>query len=168
MGKDRPFTRRFQQLASPSLREPVACTPAAGGEQGPVEHQVPLLRQRLLVPRLACADLAEWNAKLGDRCRRLAAVQAHPELVERTVAQVFREEPPRLLGVPAPLEAYQEQPVRVCTTARLADDTNRDSVEADRVGQTVMRRADAEGMVVVEAGEVVGEPLRQFGRPQVV
>ena len=40
MGKDRVFNRRFQNLASYYLFDPVACTPAAGWEKGQVENQV--------------------------------------------------------------------------------------------------------------------------------
>jgi len=40
MGKDRDFNRRFQNLASHYLFEPVACTPTAGWEKGQVESQV--------------------------------------------------------------------------------------------------------------------------------
>jgi len=57
--------------------------------------------------------------------------------------------------------------VRVSTTALVAYDTNRYSVEADMVGKTVMVRAYAERIVVVEAGEVIGEHPRLFGRHQV-
>lgn len=167
LGKDRTFNRRFQQLVSHYLVEPVACTPAAGWEKGQVENQVQFLRQRLFVPRLQCADLTQLNAELRDRCRRLAAVHAHPEFVERTVAQVFAEEQSGLLRVHAPFEAYKEQPVRVSTTALVAYDTNRYSVAADMVGKTVMLRAYAERIVVVEAGAVIGEHPRQFGRHQV-
>jgi hypothetical protein len=167
LGKDRTFNRRFQQLASHYLFEPVACTPAAGWEKGQVENQVQFLRQRLFVPRIQCADLAQLNAELRDRCRRLAASHPHPELPERTVAEVFAEEQPHLLQIGVPFQAYKEQPVRVSTTALVAYDTNRYSVEADMVGKTVMVRAYAERIVVVEAGEVIGEHPRLFGRHQV-
>jgi transposase len=40
MGKDRTFNKRFQNLASHYLFEPIACTPAAGWEKGQVENQV--------------------------------------------------------------------------------------------------------------------------------
>jgi len=39
VGKDRVFNRRFAQMCSHYLVEPVACTPAAGWEKGQVENQ---------------------------------------------------------------------------------------------------------------------------------
>ena len=40
VGKDRAYNRRFQQMCSHYLVEPVACTPASGWEKGQVENQV--------------------------------------------------------------------------------------------------------------------------------
>jgi transposase len=45
-GKDRVFNRRFQNMASHYLFDPVACTPAAGWEKGQVENQVGVVRHR--------------------------------------------------------------------------------------------------------------------------
>jgi hypothetical protein len=101
-GKDRLFNRRFQQLASHYLVEPVACTPAAGWEKGQVENQVSFLRRRVFTPRLQFADLTELNQWLADRCHTLAAGHPHPECKDRTVAAYFAEEQSRLLNVRAP------------------------------------------------------------------
>lgn len=45
-GKERLYNRRFLQMASHYLVEPVACTPASGREKGQVESQVGTVRQR--------------------------------------------------------------------------------------------------------------------------
>lgn len=166
-GKDRTFHRRFQQLASHYLLEPVACTPAAGWEKGQVENQVGFIRQRMFVPRLKFADLDELNRWLSDRCRTLAAGHRHPEFKDRTVAEVFAEEEPRLAHVGVPFEGYKEIPVRVTTTSLVAYDTNRYSVDAGSAGRTVMLRAYAHRIVAVDAGVVVGEHSRLFSRHQV-
>lgn len=166
-GKDRTFNGRFLQLASHYLVEPVACTPAAGWEKGQVENQVQFLRQRLFVPRRKCADLAELNERLRDGCRLLAAGHRHPEFLDRKIAEVFAEEQPRLLRVNTSFGGYKEMPVRVSTTSLVAYDTNRYSVDSVAVGRTVMLRAYADRIVVVEAGIVIGEHPRLFGRHQV-
>ena len=51
-GKARRFNRRFEQMCSHYLIEPVACTPASGWEKGQVENQVGLVRERFFSPRL--------------------------------------------------------------------------------------------------------------------
>lgn len=167
-GKERTFNARFQQLASHYLVEPVACTPAAGWEKGQVENQVQFMRQRLFTPRLKFTDLAALNQWLADRCRTLAAGHRHPEDRTRTVAEVFAEEQPRLLHVPVPFTGAKEVPVRISTTALIAYDGNRYSVEATAVGRPALLRAFAERIVVVQDGVVIADHPRHFGRHQVV
>ena len=77
LGKDRRFNRRFLQMCSHHLVEPVACTPAAGWEKGRVENQVGNLRGRLFTPRPRLASYAELNAWLADRCVAHARATAH-------------------------------------------------------------------------------------------
>ena len=52
VGKDRRYNRRFMQMCSHYLVDPVACTPASGWEKGQVENQVGLVRERFFTPRL--------------------------------------------------------------------------------------------------------------------
>ena len=52
VGKGRLYNRRFLQMCSHYLVDPVACTPASGWEKGQVENQVGLVRQRFFTPRL--------------------------------------------------------------------------------------------------------------------
>src|SRR5262245_2797876 len=52
VGKGRLYNRRFLQMCSHYLVEPVACTPASGWEKGQVENQVGLVRERFFTPRL--------------------------------------------------------------------------------------------------------------------
>jgi transposase len=51
IGKDRQYIRRFPQMCSHHLVDPVAYAPAAGWEKGHVENQVGLVRERFLTPR---------------------------------------------------------------------------------------------------------------------
>src|SRR5712671_5071654 len=46
VGKQRLYNRRFLQMCSHYLVDPVACTPASGWEKGQVENQVGLVRER--------------------------------------------------------------------------------------------------------------------------
>lgn len=168
MGKDRTFNRRFQNLASHYLFEPVACTPAAGWEKGQVESQVKFMRQRLFVPRLKFADLDELNQWLEDRCRTLAAGHKHPEFKDGTVAEYFAQEQMQLMTVGSWFDAYKETPARVSTTALVSYDRNRYSVQASAVGSTVMIRAYADRIVIIQDGNVIGEHRRRFGRDKII
>ena len=50
--QQRLYNRRFLQMCSHYLVDPVACTPASGWEKGQVENQVGLVRERFFTPRL--------------------------------------------------------------------------------------------------------------------
>ena len=64
VGKDRIYNRRFLQMCSHYLVDPVACTPASGWEKGQVENQVGLVRERFFTPRLRFKTYDEMNAWL--------------------------------------------------------------------------------------------------------
>jgi transposase len=76
VGKQRLYNRRFLQMCSHYLVEPVACTPASGWEKGQVENQVGLVRERFFTPRLQFKTLNELNAWLLDK--RIATVMRFP------------------------------------------------------------------------------------------
>ncbi len=80
VGKERAYNRRFLELCSHHLVEPVACTPGAGWEKGQVERQVGDVRGRLFVPIPRGGSYAEINAWLMDRCIEDAKKRPHPTI----------------------------------------------------------------------------------------
>jgi transposase len=165
VGKARQFNRKFLQMASHYLIEPVACTPGAGWEKGQIENQVGRVRENVFSPRLRCKDLAELNALLTHRCVQLSQAIAHPEQRERTRWEVF-EASERALLVPlaAPFEGCAEREVRVSSTALVHVDRNRYSVDCRYAGKTVSLRTYAERIVAMAEGKLVGEHVRSFER----
>jgi hypothetical protein len=101
VGKDRLYNRRFLQMCSHYLVDPVACTPASGWEKGQVENQVGLVRERFFTPRLRFKNLDELNAWLLDQCIAYAKAHRHPELAEQTIWEVFEAERPSSCPMPA-------------------------------------------------------------------
>jgi transposase len=77
IGKDRLYNRRFLQMCSHYLVDPVACTPGSGWEKGQVENQVGLVRERFFTPRLRFKNYEELNAWLLDRCIAYAKAHRH-------------------------------------------------------------------------------------------
>jgi transposase len=117
-GKARQYNRKFLQMASHYLIEPVACTPAAGWEKGQIENQVGHVRENIFTPRLRCADLAELNALLARRCVQMAQSTTHPEQRERTRWEVFEAcERAVLVPLAAQFEGCAEREVRVSSTS---------------------------------------------------
>jgi transposase len=166
-GKGRIFNSRFLQLASHYLFEPVACTPASGWEKGQVENQVSFIRKRLFTPRRKFADIDALNEWLQEQSHQLAATQEHPDFKGRTIAEVYADEKQYLHEVSIPFEGYRERPVRVSTTALVAYDSNRYSVDASAAGKNVMLRAYADRVVIMDEDSVIGEHKRQFDKNQV-
>lgn len=167
-GKDRRFNRRFLQMCSHHLVEPVACTPAAGWEKGQVENQVGLVRERLFTPRLKFKNYTDLNAWLLERSVAYAQGKAHPDQPERTVFEMFEAEREALIPYAGPFDGYRSTPAAVSKTALVRFDHNRYSVKAKAVGRPVEVQAYADRVVLRQDGEIVGEHPRRFGRGRTV
>ena len=141
-GKERDFNRRFEELASHYLFEPVACTPAAG--------------------------LDDLNHALRAECLQWAKNQRHPVLKAQTVWSVFVSERPSLLTLPRAFDGYAERPVRVSSTSLVSFDRNRYSVDCKAAGRTAELRSYADKIVVMHGGECVAQHSRCFQRDQMI
>jgi len=164
VGKDRLYNRRFLQMCSHYLVEPVACTPASGWEKGQVENQVGLVRERFFTPRLRFKNLDELNAWLLDRCIAYAKAHRHPEFTDRTIWEVFEAERPKLVPYAGRFDGFHAVPASVSKTCLVRFDNNKYSVAASAVGRPVEVQAYADRIVIRQDGRVVGEHGRSFGR----
>jgi hypothetical protein len=168
VGKDRAYNRRFQQMCSHYLVEPVACTPASGWEKGQVENQVGLVRERFFTPRLRVKNLEELNALLLDRCVAYARSHQHPERREQTIWEAFEAERPSLVRYAGKFDGFHAVPAAVSKTCLVRFDSNKYSVMAKAVGRPVEVRAYADRIELRQAGQLVGEHSRCFGRDQTI
>lgn len=141
VGRERQFNRRFEQMCSHYLVEPVACTPGAGWEKGRVENQVGTVRERLFKPAVTAASYDELNRWLADRCEALAKGRPHPEHKDRTVWEVFEEERPVLLAYRGPFDGFHETTVAASKTCLVRFDGNRYRVAASAAGCAVQIHA---------------------------
>ena len=164
VGKDRLYNRRFLQMCSHYLVEPVACTPASGWEKGQVENQVSLVRERFFTPRLRFKNLDELNAWLLDKCIAYAKAHRHPELTEQTIWQVFEAERPKLVPYAGRFDGFHAVQASVSKTCLVRFDNNKYSVAASAVGRPVEVHAYADRIVIRQDGRIVAEHPRSFGR----
>ncbi len=167
-GKERLYNRRFLQMCSHYLVDPVACTPAAGWEKGQVENQVGLVRERFFTPRLRAKSYEELNAWLLDQCIAYAKAHRHPERSEQTIWEVFEEERPKLVPYAGHFDGFHAVPASVSKTCLVRFDNNKYSVAAHAVGRPVEVHAYAERIVIRQEGRIVGEHARAFGRGQTI
>ncbi len=168
VGRDRSYNRRFLQMCSHYLLDPVACTPSSGWEKGQVENQVGLVRERFFSPRLRVRSYEELNATLLDRCVAYARAHRHPELRDRTIWEVFEAERPSLVPYTGRFDGFHAVTASVSKTCLVRFDNNKYSVTAGAVGRPVEIRAYAERIEIRQDGRVVGEHRRHFGRDQTV
>ena len=164
VGKNRLFNRRFAQMCSHYLVEPVACTPAAGWEKGQVENQVGLARQRFFTPRLRFKSYDEMNAWLLDQCVLYAKAHHHPEIADKTIWDVFEEERQKLVPYRGRFDGFHEMQASVSKTCLVRFDNNRYSVNASAIGRPVDIHAYADRIVIRQDGHLVADHRRAFGR----
>ena len=168
VGRERAYNRRFLQMCSHYLVEPVACTPASGWEKGQVENQVGLVRERFFSPRLRVTSYDDLNAWLLDKCVAHARAHRHPEQRAQTIWQVFEAERPSLVRYGGRFDGFHAVAASVSKTCLVRFDHNRYSVAASAVGRPVEIRAYADRIELRQDGHVVGDHRRCFGRDQTV
>ena len=168
VGKDRQYNRRFLQMCSHHLVDPVACTPASGWEKGQVENQVGLVRERFFTPRLRFKSYDELNGWLLDKCLSWAKAHAHPERPDRTIWEVFEEERPKLIPYRGRFDGFHALPASVSKTCLIRFDNNKYSVSASAVGRPVDIHAYADRIVIRQEGRTVAEHPRCYGRGETI
>jgi transposase len=170
IGKERVFNRRFIQMMSHYLIEPIACTPASGWEKGQVENQVGNMREWLFTPRLKFSDFVLLNAHLLNCCLELAEKRKHPEQKEMSIRSVFDQtERATLSPLCHHFDGYHERACNVSSTCLITFDRNRYSVDCRYAYRAVTVRAYANRIVATAAdGKVIAEHERHFGRDKVI
>jgi transposase len=168
VGRERAYNRRFLQMCSHYLVDPVACNPASGWEKGQVENQVGLVRERFFSPRLRVKSYDELNAWLLDQCVTYAKAHRHPELRDQTIWQMFEAERPSLVAYAGHFDGFHGVTASVSKTCLVQFDKNKYSVSARAVGRPVEVRAYADRIELRQDGKVVGDHRRCFGRDQTV
>ncbi len=157
VGKERLYNRRFLQMCSHYLVDPVACTPASGWEKGQVENQVGLVRERFFTPRLRFKTLDELNAWLLDKCIAYTKAHRHPEFADRTIWEVFEVERTKLVPYAGRFDGFH-----AVTCLRSPEllwrpllDNDEYSVAASAVGRPVEVQAYADRIVIRQDGRIV-------------
>lgn len=94
------FHPRYIELAGQYLFQPAPCRPARGNEKGRVERSIRYLRDSFFAGR-TFSTLAAINAEVLRWIEQVAHRRPWIDDTSRTVEQVFGEEQPRLLSLPA-------------------------------------------------------------------
>ena len=118
------FHPRLLDLAGHYHFAPRPCTPGRGNEKGKIERQIQYLRHAFFAAR-PFRDLDDINAQFRRWRDEVAHRRRHPDQPDRTVADVWAEEKPRLLPLPAhPFETDLVRVVRSGKTPYVRFDRN--------------------------------------------
>lgn len=168
VGKARQYNRRFLQMCSHFLVEPVACTPASGWEKGQVENQVNLVRERFFTPRLRFKSYDELNGWLLDKCIGYARAHKHIDQPQRTIWEVFEQERSQLVAYPGRFDGFHAAQVSIGKTCLVRFDNNKYSVLSTAVGRPAEIHAYADRIVIRQNGVEIGQHERHFGRGETI
>jgi len=163
-GKVRDINARFRAMVSHFLFEAEFCNPAAGWEKGQIEKNVQDARHRLWQHAPTFDSLAALNAWLEQRCQALWSELPHPEQRARHIAEVWMEEVPQLMPLPAPFDGFVEHQKRVSPTCLINFERNRYSVPAAFANRPVSVHVYADRLVVIAEGQRIAEHPRLIHR----
>ena len=122
---------------------PRPCTPGRGNEKGKIERQIQYLRHAYFAAR-PFRDLDDINAQFQRWRDEVAHRRRHPDQPDRSVADVWAEEKPRLLPLPAnPFETDLVRAVRSGKTPYVRFDRNNYSIPHTHVRKPLTLVASA-------------------------
>ena len=162
-GKERQVNIRFLAMTNHYVFAPEFCNPAAGWEKGQVEKNVQESRPRLWQQMPEFPDLAALNDWLEQHCQELWRDTAHGTL-SGSIADVWADEQPALMALPAMFDGFVEQSKRVSPTCLITFERNRYSVPASFANRPVSLRIYPERLVVAAEGNILCEHPRIIER----
>jgi hypothetical protein len=162
------FHPRLLELAGHYHFAPRACTPGRGNEKGKIERQILYLRDAFFAAR-TFRDLDDLNAQFRRWRDEIAHQRPHPEHRDRTVAEVFAEEQPRLLPLPAhPFDTELMRPVVSGKTPYVRFDRNSYSIPHRYLRRPLTLLASATTVRLVDGAEEIARHARSFDTGRVI
>ena len=154
------------EIAGALRVQPKLCRPRRPTDKGGVERVNRYLHDRFFAAR-TITSIDDGNRQLLDFIRDVANARPHPRFRERSVAEVFAEEKPRLLPLPDSLpETDLIAPASVDTTAFVRFGTNLYSVLLRYARTTVTLVASEREVRVLDGTNVVAKHERSWGKHQ--
>ena len=158
------FHPMLLELAAHYHFEPRPVAVARGNEKGRVERAIRYIRDSFFAAR-PFRDLADLNAQATAWCVGIAAERLCPEDRRRRVQEVFAEETPLLLPLPAnPFPIEERVDVHVGRTPYVRFDLNDYSVPSDHVGRTLVVHATDATVRVVDGAAVIASHPRSWDK----
>lgn len=162
------FHPRLLELAGHYHFAPQPCTPGRGNEKGKVERQIQYLGHAFFVAR-AFRDVDDLNGQFHRWRDEVAHARPHPDQRDRTVAEVWAEERPRLLPLPAhPFATDLMRAVRSGKTPYVRFDRNSYSIPHTCVRHPLTVLASATTVRLVNGPTEVARHRRSYGTGETI
>ncbi len=156
------FHPRLLDLAGHYHFAPRPCTPGRGNEKGKIERQIQYLRHAFFAAR-PFRDLDDINAQFRRWRDEVAHRRRHPDHPDRSVADVWAEEKPRLLPLPAhPFETDLVRVVRSGKTPYVRFDRNNYSIPHTHVRKPLTLIASAIRVRILDGQTELTEHHRTY------
>jgi transposase len=162
------FHPRFLELSAHYHFATRPCRPARGNETGRVERAIQYVRHSFFAAR-PFATLADFNRQALDWRQQVAHQRPWPGDDSRTVAQVFEEEKPPLLPLPAhPFACDLTRTVYADKTLCVRFDLNDYSVPPRALGRALTLVASPTTVRLLEGTAEIASHPRSYDRHQLV
>jgi hypothetical protein len=162
------FHPRFLELSAHYHFATRPCRPARGNEKGRVERAIQYVRHNFFAAR-PFTTLADFNRQALDWRNQVAHQRPWPGDDSRTVAQVFEEEKPRLLPLPAhPFSCDLTTTVRADKTLWVRFDLNDYSVPPQALGRTLTLVASPTRVRLLDGATEIASHPRSYDRHELV
>ena len=137
------------------------CQIRAANQKGGVERAIRYIRESFFAAR-PFTTLADFNKQALVWRDTVANERKHPDDASRTVAEVFAEEQPRLLTLPAnPFVSEMLVPVKTSKTIYVRFDRNDYSIPPNAVGRQLIIAASASHVRILDGSrEIAGAPVK--------
>jgi transposase len=167
-GEDVEFHPRILELAAHYHFIPKPCNPGRGNEKGRVERAIRYIRESFFAAR-PFTTLEDFNRQARQWRDQVARQRRWPEDDFRTVEQVFREEQPRLLPLPA--HAFDTDlmlPARARKRIYIRFDLNDYSIPPDAIEHELTLLISPARIRILKGTDTIAEHRRSWDRHQVI
>jgi transposase len=167
-GDDVHFHPRLLELAAHYHFAPRPCRPRRGNEKGRVERAIQFIRSSFFAAR-PFTTLEDFNRQARQWRDEVAYQRRWPEDDSRFVGDVFREEQPRLLPLPA--HAFDTDlliPVRSGKTIYVRFDLNDYSIPPDAVGHALILAVSPATIRILNGDVEIARHRRSWDRHQLI
>jgi len=162
------FHPRFLELSAHYHFATRPCRPARGNEKGRVERAIQYVRHSFFAAR-PFTTLTDFNRQALDWRNQVAHQRPWPGDDSRTVAQVFEEEKPRLLPLPAhPFSCDLIRTVRADKTLWVRFDLNDYSVPPRALGRALTLAASPTRVRLLDGATEIASHPRSYDRHELV